>query len=73
MNHVSFESESDDADECNELLADLEDLLEIVSGLENVRSVTSSQTAAKKKMRTGQELKPSEMLLLGFLQLQTSS
>ena len=48
VDHVPFESGSDDADDCNELLAGLEDLLEIVSGLENVRSVTSSQTAAKK-------------------------
>ena len=48
VDHVPFESGSDDADDCNELLAGLEDMLEIVSGLENVRSITSSQTAAKK-------------------------
>ena len=47
MDHVPFGSGSDDADDCNELLSGLEDLLEIVTGLENVRSVTSSQTAAK--------------------------
>ena len=42
VSHVPFESGSDDADECNELLAGLEDLLHIVTGLENVRSATSS-------------------------------
>ena len=31
---VPFESGSDDANECNELLAGLEDLLDIVTGLE---------------------------------------
>ena len=48
VNHDPFEIGSDDEAECKELLADLEDLLEIVTGLENVRSVTSSQTAAKR-------------------------
>ena len=48
VNHVLFESGSDDAAECKELLAGLEDLIENVTGLENVRSVTSSQTAAKR-------------------------
>ena len=47
VSHFPFESESDDADECNELLAGLENLLDIVTGLENVKSATSSQTAAK--------------------------
>ena len=47
VDHVPFESGSDDADDCNQLLAGLEYLSEIVTGLEDVRSVTSSQTAAK--------------------------
>ena len=38
---VPFESGSDDADECNELLAGLEDHLDIVTGLEIVKSATS--------------------------------
>ena len=48
VDHVLFESGRNDADDCNELLVGLKDLLEIVSGLENDRSVTSSQTEAKK-------------------------
>ena len=36
------------ADDCNESLASLEDLLDIVTGLENVKSATISQTTAKK-------------------------
>ena len=48
VSHVPFESGSDDTDECNELLAGLEGLLDIVTGLGNVKSATSSQTAAKK-------------------------
>jgi hypothetical protein len=48
VDHVSFESGSNDTDDCNELLEGLKDLLEIVTCLKNVRSVTSSQTAAKK-------------------------
>ena len=47
VSHVPFESGSDDADECNELLPGLEDLLDIVTGLENVKSATSFQTVAK--------------------------
>jgi hypothetical protein len=42
VDHVPFESGRDDAVDCNELLTGLRVLLEIVSGLENVRSVTSS-------------------------------
>ena len=48
VSHVPFESGIDDANECNVLLAGLEDLLDIVTGLENVKSATSFQTAAKK-------------------------
>ena len=46
--HVLFESGSDDADECNELLAGLDNLLDIVTGFENVKSATSFQIVAKK-------------------------
>ena len=46
--HVPFESGTDDADGGTKLVAGLEDLFEIVSGLENEKSVTSSQTAARK-------------------------
>jgi hypothetical protein len=49
INHVSFESGSNDVDECHELLAGIEDLLDIVTALENVKFVSSSQTAVKKK------------------------
>ena len=48
INHVPFESGTDDAEEGTELVAGLEDLLEIVSGLENEKCVTTSQTAARK-------------------------
>ena len=48
MNHVPFESGTDDSEEGTELVADLEDLLEIVSGLENEKCATTSQTAARK-------------------------
>ena len=48
VSHVPFESGSDDANECNELLAGLEDLLDIVTGLENVKSATSFQIVAMK-------------------------
>ena len=48
INHVPFESGTDDAAEGTELVAGLEDLLEIVSGLENEKCVTTSQTAARK-------------------------
>ena len=48
IGHVPFESGTDDAEGGTELVADLEDLFEIVSGLENEMSVTSSQTAARK-------------------------
>lgn len=44
---VSFESDSDDTDGCNELPTGLKDPLDIVTGLENVRSVTSFQTVTK--------------------------
>ena len=47
-NHVPFESGTDDAEEGTELVAGLEDLLEIVSGVENEKCVTTSQTAARK-------------------------
>ena len=48
VNHDPFESGSDHTGECKEILADHEDPLKIVPGLGNVRSVSSSQTAAKK-------------------------
>ena len=48
IGHVPFESGTDDAEGGTVLLAGLEDLFEIVSGLENEKSVTSSQTAARK-------------------------
>ena len=47
-NHVPFESGTDGAEEGTELVAGLDDLLEIVSGLENEKCVTTSQTAARK-------------------------
>ena len=48
INHVPFESGTDDSEEGTELVGGLEDLLEIVSGLENEKCVTTSQTAARK-------------------------
>ena len=48
INHVPFESGTDDAEEGTELMAGLEDLLDIFSGLENEKSVTTSLTAARK-------------------------
>ena len=48
ISHVPFESGTDDAEGGTELVAGLEDLFEIVSGLENEKSLTSSQTAARK-------------------------
>ena len=42
INHVPFESGTDDAENGPELMADLGDLLEIVSGLENEKCVTTS-------------------------------
>ena len=71
VNHVPFESGTADAKD-TELMAGLEDLLEIVSGLENERCVTTSQTAAR-KCEDRQEQKPLDMLHLGTLQLQTRS
>ena len=46
IGHVLFESGTDDAGGCTKLVAGLEDHLAIVSGLENEKCVTSSQTAA---------------------------
>ena len=48
IGHVPFESGTDDAEGGTELVAGLEDLSEIVSGLEKEKSVTCSQTAARK-------------------------
>ena len=48
IGHVPFESGTDDAEGGTKLVAGLEDLFEIVSELENEKSVTSSQTAAGK-------------------------
>jgi hypothetical protein len=48
INHVPFESETDYAEEGSVLVAGLEDLLEIVSGLKNEKCVTTSQTAARR-------------------------
>jgi hypothetical protein len=61
-----------DAEEGTEFMAGLEDLLEIVSGVENEKCVTTSQTAARKceEMARAEALR---MLLLGILHLQTIS
>ena len=48
IGHIPFESGTDDAGSGTDLVAGLEDLFEIVSGLENEKCVTSSQTAARK-------------------------
>ena len=48
IGHIPFESGTDDAGSSTDLVAGLEDLFEIVSGLENEKCVTSSQTAARK-------------------------
>ena len=48
IGHIPFESGTDDAGSGSDLVAGLEDLFEIVSGLENEKCVTSSQTAARK-------------------------
>ena len=48
IGHIPFESGTDDAEGGTELLAGLEDLFGIVSGLENEKCVTSFQTAARK-------------------------
>ena len=48
IGYIPFESGTDDAEGCSELVAGLEDLFEIVSGLENEMCVTSSQSAARK-------------------------
>ena len=48
IGHIPFESQTEYAEGCTELVAGLEDLFEIVSGLENEKCVTSSQTAARK-------------------------
>ena len=48
MNHVPFESGTEDAEEGTELVPGLADLLEIVSGVGNEKCVTTSQTAARK-------------------------
>ena len=49
VNHIPFEIESDEAQDCNEKLPDLDDLLEIIPGFKtNVKTVPSSQAAPKK-------------------------
>ena len=48
IGHILFESGTDDAEGGTELVAGLEDLFEIISGLENEMSVSSSHTAARK-------------------------
>ena len=48
IGHIPLESGTDTVEGGTELVAGLEDLLEIVSGLENEKCVTSSQTAARK-------------------------
>ena len=48
MGHIPFESETYDVDAGTEPVAGLEDMFEIVSGLENEKCVTSSQMAARK-------------------------
>ena len=47
IGHIPFESGTDDAEGGTELVAGLEDLFEVVSGLENEMCATSSQTAAR--------------------------
>ena len=44
IGHIPFESGADDAEAGTELVDGLEDLVEIVSALENEKCVTSSQT-----------------------------
>jgi hypothetical protein len=48
ITHVPFESGTDGAEEGTELVAGIKELLEIVSGLENEKCVTTYQTAARK-------------------------
>ena len=54
INHVAFESGSHDAEVGSELIAGLEDIIEIVFALLNEKSVTSSPTTAK-RMSTGKK------------------
>ena len=63
INHAPFESGTADAKEDTELMAGLEDLLEIVSGRENEKCVTTSQTAAR-KCEDRHKQKHLDMLLL---------
>ena len=44
IGHIPFESGADDAEAGTELVDGLEDLVEIISALENEKCVTSSQT-----------------------------
>jgi hypothetical protein len=49
VNHIPFEIESDEPQDYNEILPDLDDHLEIIPGLEEkVKTVSSSQAAPKK-------------------------
>ena len=48
IGHILFETGTDDAEGGTELVAGLKDLFEIISGLENEMSVSSSHTAARK-------------------------
>ena len=63
IKYVLFESGSVDIEEVSKLMVCLEDLLKIVSGLENERSITSTQTKHT-RMRTRQEQKHLKMLPL---------
>ena len=48
IGHIPFASGTDDAEGGTKLVAGIDNLFKIVSGLENEKSVTSSQTAARK-------------------------
>ena len=69
---VSCKIESNDADECKELLVGLDDLLDIDTGLENVKCATSAQTAAKNN-EDRERADALGMPILGSIQLQTNS
>ena len=56
VNQIPFEIESDEAQDCNEILPYLDDILEIIPGFEkNVKTVSSSQAGPKKERESGQE------------------
>jgi hypothetical protein len=63
IKYILFESGSDDIEDISKLMACLEDLLKIVSGLENERSMTLPRQKHT-RMRTRQEQKHLKMLPL---------